>query len=82
LGHQEAIIRSMTPAERRSEKLLNSSRKRRIAAGSGTTIQEVNRLLKQQKDMTTMMKRVKKMGKKGLMPSDPTNLLPPGFPTN
>ena len=82
LGHQEAIIRSMTPAERRSVKLLNSSRKRRIAAGSGTTIQEVNRLLKQQKDMTTMMKRVKKMGKKGLMPSDPTNLLPPGFPTN
>ena len=82
LCHQEAIIRSMTPGERRSAKLLNSSRKRRIAAGSGTTIQEVNRLLKQQKDMSTMMKRVKKMGKKGLMPSGPNNLLPPGFPTN
>jgi len=81
LGHQEAIIRSMTPDERRSAKLLNSSRKRRIAAGSGTTIQEVNRLLKQQKDMTTMMKRVKKMGKKGFMPPDLPNLLPPGFPT-
>jgi len=82
LCHQEAIIRSMTPGERRSVKLLNSSRKRRIAAGSGTTIQDVNRLLKQQKDMATMMKRVKKMGKKGLMKPDLTNLLPPGFPTN
>jgi signal recognition particle subunit SRP54 len=81
LSHQEAIIRSMTLNERRNAKLLNSSRKRRIASGSGTTIQEVNRLLKQQKDMSTMMKRATKMGKKGLMPSALPNVLPPGFPT-
>ena len=43
----EAIIRSMTPRERRNPELLNASRKKRIAAGSGTTVQEVNRLLKQ-----------------------------------
>ena len=81
LNHQEAIIRSMTPAERRNAKLLNSARKRRIAAGSGTTIQEVNRLLKQQKDMTTMMKRAKKMGKRGVMPPGMPGVFPPGFPT-
>ena len=81
LSHQEAIIRSMTLNERRNAKLLNSSRKRRIASGSGTTIQEVNRLLKQQKDMSTMMKRATKMGKKGLMPSALPNVFPPGFPT-
>ena len=82
LSHQEAIIRSMTVDERRNAKLLNSSRKRRIAAGSGTTIQEVNRLLKQQKDMSTMMKRAKKMGKKGLMPPGLPGVFPPGFPTH
>ncbi len=81
LNHQEAIIRSMTPAERRNAKLLNGARKRRIAAGSGTTIQEVNRLLKQQKDMTTMMKRAKKMGKRGVMPPGMPGVFPPGFPT-
>ena len=82
LSHQEAIIRSMTVDERRNAKLLNSSRKRRIAAGSGTTIQEVNRLLKQQKDMSTMMKRAKKMGKKGLIPPGLPSVFPPGFPTH
>ena len=79
---QEAIIRSMTPGERQNARLLNSSRKRRIAAGSGTTVQDINRLIKQQKDMTTMMKRAKKMGKKGLMPQGMPNVLPPGFPTS
>ena len=84
---QEAIISSMTPAERRNVKLLNGSRKRRIAGGSGTTVQDINRLLKQFKDMTLMMKRVKKMGKKGLMRHGmpgmpgPGGGLPPGFPT-
>ena len=67
LVRQEAIISSMTRAERGKPKLLNGSRKRRIAAGSGTTVQDVNRLVKQQKDMATMMKRVGRMGKKGLM---------------
>ena len=79
---QEAIIRSMTPGERQNARLLNSSRKRRIAAGSGTSVQDINRLIKQQKDMTTMMKRAKKMGKKGLMPQGMPNVLPPGFPTS
>ncbi len=82
LIRQEAIIRSMTMDERQNSKLLNSSRKRRIAAGSGTTIQDVNRLIKQQKDMTTMMKRAKKMGGKGGLPQGLQKSFPPGlFPT-
>jgi signal recognition particle subunit SRP54 len=64
---QEAIISSMTKAERRDTKLLNASRRRRIAAGSGTTVQDVNRLLKQYQQMEGMMRQVKKLGKKGLM---------------
>ncbi len=67
LIRQEAIIQSMTPKERRNAKLLNASRKRRIAQGSGTTVQDVNRLLKQFKQMSSMMKKVSKMGKRGLM---------------
>ena len=80
LRRQEAIIQSMTPGERRKAKVLNSSRKRRIAAGSGTTVQDVNRLLKQFKDMTVMMKRVRKMGKKGLARHGLPGMMPPGFP--
>jgi signal recognition particle subunit SRP54 len=52
----EAIIHSMTPDERQDPKLLNGSRRRRIATGSGTTIQEVNRLIKQFKETSKMMK--------------------------
>ena len=62
IRRQEAIINSMTPAERRNPKLLNASRKRRIAAGSGTSVQEVNRLLKQYQQMAGMFKRMRKMG--------------------
>ena len=76
LKRQEAIINSMTPKERRHAKVLNASRKRRVAAGSGTTIQEVNRLLKMHKQMGTMMKRMKKMGSKGRMPP---GAMPPGM---
>ena len=54
----EAIIDSMTPAERRSTRLLNGSRKRRIARGSGTSVQEVNQLVKQQRAMKKMLKGV------------------------
>ena len=57
VGRVEAIIRSMTPLERRKPELLNASRKRRVAAGSGTTVQEVNRLLKQFEESRQMMKR-------------------------
>jgi signal recognition particle subunit SRP54 len=73
LARQEAIILSMTPMERRKPELLKASRKRRIAAGSGVEVQEVNRLLKQFEQMRDMMKKMnklgKKKGKKGLMPS-------------
>ncbi len=62
LKRQEAIILSMTREERRKPALLNASRKRRVAAGSGTTVQEVNKLYKQLQDMQTVMKRMKKMG--------------------
>jgi signal recognition particle subunit SRP54 len=55
----EAIIRSMTPQERRSPKIIKASRKRRIAAGSGTQVQDVNALLKQFREMQRMMKQLK-----------------------
>jgi signal recognition particle subunit SRP54 len=56
LAHVEAIIRSMTPEERRDPTLLNASRRRRIARGSGTSLPEVNRLVKQFGEMQRMMK--------------------------
>jgi signal recognition particle subunit SRP54 len=67
LKRQAAIISSMTPKERRNPDLLKAARKRRIAAGSGTTVQDVNRLLKQFDEMSAMMKRMNKLGQKGLM---------------
>ena len=60
-----AIIRSMTRMERRNPDILNASRKRRVAAGSGTTVQEVNLLLKQFDQARSMMKQFMGMGKKG-----------------
>ncbi len=62
LLRQSAIIDSMTRHERRSPEVIAASRKRRIAAGSGTSVQEVNRLLKQHRQMNDMMKRMKKAG--------------------
>jgi signal recognition particle subunit SRP54 len=59
---QCAIIDSMTPEERRRPEIIHASRKRRIAAGSGTSVQDVNRLLKQHRQMQDMLKRVKKAG--------------------
>jgi signal recognition particle subunit SRP54 len=59
---QAAIISSMTKAERANPDLLKASRKKRIASGSGTSVQEVNKLLKQFDDMSTMMKRMNKAG--------------------
>jgi signal recognition particle subunit SRP54 len=58
LSRIEAIIRSMTPGERRNPKIIKASRKRRIAAGSGTTVQDVNALLRQFKQMQRMMKQL------------------------
>lgn len=77
LGRQCAIIDSMTPKERRNADLLNASRKRRVAAGSGTTVQDVNRLLKQHKQMQDMMKRMKKAG--GIQNLFGRGGLPPGM---
>lgn len=62
----EAIIQSMTIKERRKPSILNASRRRRIAAGSGTTVADVNRLIKQFEDMQKMMKQFGKMGKGGM----------------
>ncbi len=75
-----AIIDSMTPLERRKPEIINGSRKRRVATGSGTQIQDVNRLLKQHKQMQKMMK---KMGNKGAMRgmmSAMKGKMPPGMP--
>jgi signal recognition particle subunit SRP54 len=62
----EAIISSMTITERRNPTILNASRRRRIALGSGTQVQDVNRLLKQFRDMQRLMKNIKKTGGRNL----------------
>ena len=76
LQRQQAIISSMTKAERRNPKLLNASRRRRIAGGSGTSVPEINRLLKQYQDMADMMKKMKKLGQKGMARHGLAGLLP------
>jgi signal recognition particle subunit SRP54 len=63
----EAIIRSMTPQERRNPGILNASRRKRIAAGSGTTVQDVNQLIRQFEQARQMMKQVANMKGKGKM---------------
>ena len=65
LGHTEAIILSMTPRERRNPALLNASRKKRIAAGSGATVQQVNQLLKQFEQTQAMIEAVRQDGEDG-----------------
>ena len=60
IKRQQAIISSMTRKERRAPKLLNASRKKRIAAGSGTTVQDINKLLKMHRQMADMMKKLGK----------------------
>ena len=62
LVHLDAIIGSMTPRERAKPELMNAKRKIRVAKGSGTTVQEVNRLLKMHQEMATAMKKIRKMG--------------------
>jgi signal recognition particle subunit SRP54 len=79
IKRQEAIIGSMTKSERKNPTLLNGSRRRRIAAGSGTTVPEINRLMKQYQDMSGMMKRMKKLGQKGMMRHGMSALMPGGF---
>lgn len=68
IDKQEAMILSMTMKERTNPDIIKASRKKRIAAGSGTSVQEINRLLKQYQQMSSMMKKMKKLGgQKGLM---------------
>jgi signal recognition particle subunit SRP54 len=92
LKRQQAIIGSMTKPERKNPKLLNASRKKRVAAGSGTNVQDINKLVKMHRQMADMMKAMGK--KRGLLgqifgggppPEMPTELpeggmMPPGFP--
>jgi len=75
---QQAIIGSMTPKERRQPEIIKASRKKRIAAGSGVTVADVNKLLKSFDDMSTMMKRMSKLGQKGLMRGGLGALMPKG----
>lgn len=74
--HQLALINSMTPKERRYPKLLNASRKKRVAAGSGLEVQAINRLLKQFEGMSKMIKKMKKLGKKGMMRQGMQDFMP------
>ncbi len=76
---QAAIISSMTIKERRQPDIIKANRKKRIAAGSGTTVQDVNKLLKQFDDMSEMMKKMNKLGQKGLMRHGLGALMPKGM---
>ena len=79
LVRMEAIINSMTMKERAKPEIIKGSRKRRIAAGCGMQVQDVNRLLKQFDDMQRMMKKMKKGGMAKMMRSM-KGMMPPGFP--
>jgi signal recognition particle subunit SRP54 len=76
LARVEAIILSMTPRERRVPHVIDASRRRRIAAGSGTTVEQVNQLIEARRQMAKMMKA---MGS-GKMPSLPGMQMPGGLP--
>lgn len=75
LKKTEAIILSMSKKERQFPKLLNASRRQRIAQGSGTSVQDINQLVKQFQQMEKMMKKMRKMGKSGRMPTNMEDLM-------
>ena len=79
LRRTEAIIQSMTPAEREKPSLINPARKRRIAAGSGTRVEDVNRLLRQNEQMQKLFRQVSGGGKKGKRRRMPFGGMPPGM---
>ena len=79
ITRQQAIISSMTIEEKENYKVIHALRKKRIALGSGTTIQEVNKLLKQYHTMLKMMKKYGNLDKKTLMRQGFGNMLPPGL---
>ena len=74
VARQLAMISSMTPMERAKPELIKAKRKQRIAAGSGTSVQDINKLLKQHQGMAKMMKQMSKQGRKGGMPQLPSEL--------
>jgi signal recognition particle subunit SRP54 len=80
INRLEAIILSMTPKERRFPDVINGSRKRRIASGSGTQVQDVNRLLKQFGQMQKMMKKLSKKGGMKKLMRGLKGGMPPGMP--
>ena len=79
LKRQVALINSMTPGERRFPKTINGSRRKRIAAGSGLQVQDVNRLLKQFTQMEKMMKKMARGGMKKMLRGMPGGGMPPGM---
>jgi signal recognition particle subunit SRP54 len=79
IKRQVAIINSMTPGERRFPKTINGSRKKRIAAGAGLQIQDVNRLLKQFTQMEKMMRKMSRGGMKKMLRGMPGGGMPPGM---
>jgi signal recognition particle subunit SRP54 len=79
LRRQVAIINSMTPGERRFPKTINGSRRKRIAAGSGLMVQDVNRLLKQFTQMEKMMRKMARGGMKKMLRGMPGGGMPPGM---
>ena len=78
INRQEAIILSMTRGERKNPDIIKAGRRKRIAAGAGVTVQDVNKLLKQYQQMADMIKKVGKLGQKGLMRSGLAGLMPGG----
>jgi signal recognition particle subunit SRP54 len=78
LTHQEAIISSMTKAERANPDVINGSRRKRIAKGAGVEVQDVNKLLKMHRQMADVMKQMKKMG--GKIPAGLSQLMGGGMP--
>lgn len=79
MKQMEVIINSMTPGERRNPDIISGSRKKRIAMGSGTQIQDVNRLLKQHKQMSKMMKKFSGKGGMSKMMRGMKGMMPPGM---
>jgi signal recognition particle subunit SRP54 len=77
IHRQIGIIRSMTPKERANPKILNGSRRKRIAAGSGVEVSDVNKLLKQFEQLANVMKKMKQMSGKGFLRGGLGNLLGP-----
>ena len=79
---QEAIIFSMTKHERQKPKIINGSRKKRIAVGSGTVVSDINRILKQHRKMSDMMKKLSKKGMGSLDPNMLSGQLGQGIPND